>query len=135
MLLERYLKKQLDSFPEHLRGSLKDVPTMRMMATCDHLIITSSGFFFSGTPILGSYFGMQDQTLETKQHVLQVAGSLSARTKHPLFKAIALAASENGLPVREIDTDSLGSTGIVGKLDRTWYVMGDEKVMHDEGIE
>jgi Cu+-exporting ATPase len=135
MLVESYLNRQLAHLPEGLAGSIADQLTLRKLSEVKRIVFSSTSLLYDGPPRLSQYFGVQDQTLETKQQVLQIAASLASGSRLPLYASFMQAAVETGLPLREMETDSLAGNGVVGKLDRTWYVLGDEVVMNSEKVE
>jgi Cu+-exporting ATPase len=91
--------------------------------------------FYRGVPRVEQYFGVEDQTLSTKERVLQVAASMVGGSRQPVLSSLVRAAREATIPLREVDSDQLGDSGLVGKLDRTWYVLGDTATMASEAIE
>lgn len=134
MLVKLYLKKQLENLPEGLRGSIRQIEGLKSLARMRQLVCTSSNLFLSPVPVLDQYFAVQDQTPITKQQVLQVAGSLARNSHLPIFEAVARGAEKGGLPLREIEAD-VHAQGIIGKLDKTWYVLGEGSFMEEELFE
>jgi len=134
MLVQSYLQKQLSILPEPIPGSIRDVEALKKLAALSQLTITSTTLLENGRPALSQYFAVQDQTLATKREVLHIAGSLAATSRHLECQAIARAAQESGLMLREMETDILPD-GVVGKLERTWYVLGTVSYLESEGIE
>lgn len=135
MLKEYYIKKKLKELEEATGVALKSWDELQNVASLKQLIIPSALMFYRGQPAVRQFFAVEDQTLATKQRVLQVAGSLARSSTLPVMKAIVRTAEESDLPLREIDGDAIGEAGVVGKLDRTWFVLGDTATMADESIE
>lgn len=135
MLLESYLKRQISQLPAPSAGILSEPSLVMGLAGIRTLIFTSCEPFYVGIPSVAQYFAVQDQTFETKQAVLAIAGSLAKSVDDPFYQAIALAASESPLGLRELETDPLASGGVIGKLERTWYVLGPESTMAEEAVE
>ena len=115
--------------------TLPSAEALLVLADLKQLIIPSSLLFYQGNPVVRQYFGVQDQTITTKQHVLQLAGSLVQKSQHPIFQAILNAATENGLQPREVDVDTLEDLGSIGRIDRVMYVLGNEQLMTQQEIE
>lgn len=136
MLTRWYLERQL----ERLRKS--DAPfsvasPTALVKTADvtRLIFASSEFFYAGPPLLRQFFAVEDQTMATKEKVMLLAASLAAAGGLPPQGAVVRAATEAGLTLRELEADRLGRTGVIAKLDRTWYLLGDEEILQEEQIE
>jgi hypothetical protein len=135
MFASLYIKKQLARLQARTGVRLESWETVKQLAELKQMIVPSAIMFYVGEPTLQQYFGVEDQTLSTKQRVLQVAGSLAASYRSPIFEAITKVAQETGLPLREIETDVVSESGLIGKLDRAWYVLGDTECMQAESIE
>lgn len=135
MLIEWYLRRQLDQLNAQKKGRINSVEALVALARLRQVIVPTTAFFYSGPPIVRQFFAVQDQTLATKQRVLQLAGSLATGSAHPMLRAIALAANESGEALREVEADAISEVGVTAKLDRTWFVLGDEACMQQEQIE
>jgi len=99
------------------------------------VVIPSSLIFYQGQPVVRQYFAVQDQTISTKQQVLLLAASLTQKGQHPILLSLQAAAREAELTLREADMDVVEEMGSIGRLDRTMYVLGDEKMMARQEIE
>ncbi|HSI20128.1 MAG TPA: hypothetical protein VLA04_00190 [Verrucomicrobiae bacterium] len=135
MLKEWYIKARLSELATRTGVKLDSWQQVKEMAEVKQIILPSALTFYTGQPTVRQFFGVEDQTLSTKQKVLHVAGSLARSSNNPVLKAIVRAAEEAELTLREIDSDTIGQTGMVGKLDRTWFVLGDTATMEAENIE
>ena len=114
------------------------IPSARQLVDVAHLqrlIFTSLEFFYDGEPVVRQFFAVEDQTMTTKEHVLGIAASLARSSKNPAIYAVAKMAFEAGQPVREVEVDAVSTFGVTAKLDRAWYVLGDEEAMGFEAIE
>jgi cation transport ATPase len=135
MLQQWFLQRQLRELRERTGIEIRSLAELKKLAELKQVIFPTSLLFYTGAPIVRQFFAVQDQTLATKQHVLQIARGLVEHSTHPILQAIAQAGEEAGLAPREIETDEIADIGVVGKLDRTWYVLGDESTMATEQIE
>ncbi len=135
MFKEWYVRTKLTELSEKTGIRVASWETVKQLAELKQLIVPSALMFYTGQPAVRQFFAVDDQTLSTKQRVLQIAGSLARSSTVPVMKAIVRTAEESELALREIDCDAVGNTGIVGKLDRTWYVLGDTDSMVAESIE
>ncbi len=126
-----------------LRGEVKkvtgiEVPTndnLVSLAGLKQVVIPSSLVFYQGKPIVRQYFAVQDQTIATKQQVLFLAASMVQKGQHSILQSLLHAAKESGIVTREADMDTVEEMGSIGRLDRTMYVLGDEKMMAQQEIE
>jgi hypothetical protein len=134
MLLERYLIKHAQSLPEPFRPALSDVTAVRQLARLRRVVCVGASVFEAPHSVLSRYFALQDQTLEQKQHVLQIAGSIASRQRDRSARALTAAVREAGLPLREPEVEQ-EDTVLLARLDRTWYLLGDESAMEAEGVE
>jgi hypothetical protein len=135
MLKDWYTNKKLGELAASTGTRLSSWADVQRIARIKQLVIPSALMFYSGQPSVRQFFAVEDQTLSTKQRVLQIAGSLARSSTLPVIKSIVRTAEESELPLREIDVDAVGEAGIVGKLDRTWFVLGDTACMTSENIE
>jgi hypothetical protein len=134
MLVDRYITKQLAYLPHSEQGGIQGVEAVKRLAGIQHILSLDSAPFEVGLPSVAQYFALQDQTLNTKQQVLQIAASLVRGMATPALQALTRAAQELNLPLREVEMDS--STSIVeGRIDRTWYLFGTAEAMHMEAVE
>jgi len=115
--------------------TIPSIGVLLQLADLKQVIIPSSLIFYEGNPVVRQYFGVQDQTITTKQHVLQLAASLVHKNQHPIFQSIRHAAAENGLSPREVDGDVLENLGSIGRIDHVLYVLGNEQLMNQQEIE
>lgn len=135
-MLKKWLaNRRLERFTTRTGVSVQRWEQMLQLANLKQIIVPSVLGFYTGEPSVRQYFAVADQTLATKQWVLQVAASLARSHKKGVLGAVVRAAHEADLPLREIDSDEVGEDGIIGKLDRTWYVLGDTSIMALENIE
>jgi hypothetical protein len=135
MLKQWYARKQLDRLATATGMQLASWSALRRLAGLKQLIVPTAHLFYEGEPRIRQFFAVEDQTLSTKQRVLQVAASLARSSSKPIFKLLVQAAEEEGLTLREMESDGVGEAGAVGKLDRTWFVLGDATCMTAENIE
>jgi|GEM_PF-6606896 len=135
MLKKWYIKRQFSRFPAERSFEVPSSEQAIALAHVRRIIFTTTEFFYSGLPLVRQFFAVEDQTMATKERVLQLAASLANSSKRPVLRAISQAAVEAGQPIREVEVDAISPRGVTAKLDRTWYVLGDEDAMQVEGIE
>ena len=134
MFTKWFLRRQLQSLQTSAEGrfTIPDTEALVTLGGLRQIVFPTSHLFYAGAPVLRQFFAVEDQTEVTKNHVLQLAASLAAETGESLFQPIARAAREMQQPVREIEVDHIAETGVLGKLDRTWYILGDESCLQQE---
>ncbi len=137
MLTNWYLQRILTDVNAKAQGSfnIPSIASLVELAQLQAVVFPSTSFFYAGKPELAQFFAFQDQTMDVKQQVLQLAAGLAAEARGVSFRPIVEAARAMGLMVREVDVDQIAPLGLVGKLDRTWYILGDEACMAQEAIE
>jgi len=136
MLIERYLKKYFAGSTAPWAAVFQDLTQLKVMASIKEVVFTSSQLLCAPETVLTATYPVRDQTEDSRQRAVQVAASLAAAKTSPiLFSGIHRAAVQIGLPIREMEVDATGGVGVMGKLDRTWYVLGDALSMQTEGVE
>jgi cation transport ATPase len=137
MLTNWYLQRVLQDLNDKASGVFHVPSTAALieLSQVQAVVFPSTSFFYAGNPELSQFFAFQDQTMDVKQQVLGLAAGLAAEAQGSSFKPIVAAAKSMGLSVREVEVDQIAPLGLVGKLDRTWYILGDEACMAQEGIE
>lgn len=134
MLLEYYLKRILRDPSSPFAENVVTPQQLEYIAALDCVVFTSLSLFYQGEPRLSQYFAVEDQTFASKQSVLQIGGSMAAGSNNPGLRAIFRGAKEADIPLREMELDPVGVVGLTGKLENTWYVLGDESTMKQETI-
>lgn len=135
MLVERYLESQRAKLPEPFAEGVSSTDALMRLAKTESIVLSSLDLLYAGPPVVSQYFAVEDQKYETRQRVLHLAASLAAKSKDQYLQAIVRSAQEAGLAIREVDTDALSDGGVIGKLERTWFLLGEESVMQAEGVE
>jgi len=132
--MEWYLERTFRNSPS-LMEHLQNWQAVLALSRLQQIIIPTTNFFYTGRPVVRQFFAVQDQTLATKQRVLQLAGSLAAESNSEQLQALVQAAQEAEQPLREVEVDRIAELGVTGRLDRTWFILGDEACMQAEQIE
>jgi cation transport ATPase len=137
MITKWYFKRQFAKIQPELAKdfSISSPADLLALANLKRIIFTTTDFFYAGEPVVRQFFAVEDQTMATKERVLHLAASLARSSKNPAVHVIARMAYEAGQPVREVEVDAISAYGVTAKLDRGWYVLGDEEAMQQEAIE
>src|SRR5690606_37426411 len=73
---------------------------------------------------------------DDEAELLRLAASLERGSEHPLAAAIVAAAEERGLTLSNAsDFDSPVGKGVVGSVDGRRVVLGNSRIMQEEGID
>lgn len=134
MLLEKYLHKQWEALPGDLK-SLFQSSQIQMYAGLRRAVILSEDVIAQNGPYLSQLFATQNQTIAAKENVLQLAGSMGQYLDIPEYQALFNAARQAGLPVREMEVENQSNYGISARLDRNWYLLGQEHFLDESGVE
>ena len=68
-------------------------------------------------------------------HAQVLAASLAARSDHPVSKALAAAAQENGLPMKDVsDFAALPGRGVQGRIDAVTYYLVNHRMIDELGL-
>ena len=136
MLAEKYLLKHRQSLLPTLHEQEVSLAWLQRLSKVDRLVVTYSELFYTGEIVLNQCFTMLDQKEATRGEMLFLAGSLVGNhSTKPLFLALRRSAEQIGIPLREVDVDSLPGGGLEGKLDRNRYSLGSLESMQAEGIQ
>lgn len=134
MTPEKYFSKKFQELASPWPEKLQSADNYLKLANINQLVFTTTALFQHEKTILKQYFAIQDQTLATKEYILQIAGSIGAKSGNPNWIALGEAAKESGLSLRELELEK-NFNYILGHLDRTWYVLGSQEAIQNENIE
>lgn len=136
MLIQRFLKKLVHQNSPSWQEPFADTAVLKAVLGIRRVIFTSSQLLCQSESVLINTYPVQDQTEGSRQRVLQAAASLAATGEAPaVVSGITTAARQIGLPIREVEVDATAGLGVIGKLDRSWYLLGDAFSLQAEGVE
>ena len=135
MIVENFLNKQLEELDANKAFSFPNIQAIKEIAKLDRLVILSSTLLCDGDPRVEEIYPTEDQTLNSKYRILLYAASLAQAEKAEKYKAIERKARQELLALREAEIDYCDEAGVVGRIDRTWYVLGDESMMLSQDFE
>ena len=97
------------------------------------MVLDKTGTITLGEPKVTDVVPANDVT---KAQALQFAASLEAGSEHPLAQAIVDSAKEEGIePGKVTEFNAIAGHGIEGLVDGQRLYFGNERLMHDKGIE
>jgi hypothetical protein len=135
VFVQRYLAGQLAIASDEVKSAVADPQQLPLLAGIRRVVFVSSSVFFEETPFLSQLYPTQDQTRATREYVMQTGGSMAAMVDQPLYQAIEHAVRGERIPLREVEPELLSQHGVLARLDRTWYLLGDEWFMADQGLD
>mgnify|MGYP001355666699 CR=1 FL=1 len=135
MVTTWYLRRKIKAFWPAQKTSLPSPGQVSALANVDQLVFPSVSLCYHPVPVLAQFLAVQDQTRATKQRVLSVAASIAAAHPYGIFSSLTKAAEEFEEPLRELEVDQISELGLTGKLDRTWFILGNAFCMQQEQIE
>ncbi len=111
---------------------VRDAAALETLEKVDTLIVDKTGTLTEGKPV----FIRATSTAGDWKNVLAVAASLEAGSEHPLATAIIAGATQSGAVIRPVAKfNAISGKGIEGEIEGALYVLGNEDLMTDRGIE
>jgi Cu+-exporting ATPase len=112
---------------------IKSAEALERMERVDTLVVDKTGTLTEGKPKVTAVVAADGNS---EGDILRLAASLERSSEHPLAAAILAAAKERGLPILDAtDFSSVTGKGVIGKVEGKALVLGNAKLMTDEGIE
>lgn len=97
-----------------------------------HLALDKTGTITHGKPVQTDYLALAEDSHETWR---SVAGSLAARSDHPVSQAIAQAAAEQSFGVIDVDGfEAIPGQGVRGRVDGQRYHLGNHHLLEELGL-
>jgi Cu2+-exporting ATPase len=112
---------------------IKDAATLEGVSRTSAIVLDKTGTLTEGKPALTDIvaIGALDEG-----ELLRLVASAERGSEHPLAEAIVQGARERGLELGEASQfDSLAGHGIRATVDRRTLLVGNSKLMRDEGID
>ena len=95
------------------------------------LALDKTGTITHGKPAETDFISLSGDPNQTRI----LAASLAARSDHPVSRAIARAATEEGLTLREVaDFAAVPGRGVRGSIDGHVYRLGNHRLIEDSGL-
>jgi Cu+-exporting ATPase len=112
---------------------IKNAEALERMEKVDTLVVDKTGTLTEGRPAMVAIHAAKgiDETA-----LLRLAASLERSSEHPLAQAIVHAAMEKGLTLAAPESfDSPVGKGVVGRIEGRSLVIGNQRIMGENGIE
>lgn len=98
----------------------------------DFLALDKTGTITHGKPVQTDYV-LLEPLFEGRAQAL--AASLGDRSDHPVSRAIAVLAKEQGVPLSEVMAfEALGGRGVRGEIDGQLYHLGNHRLVEELGL-
>ena len=111
---------------------IKNAEALELVEKVDTLVVDKTGTLTEGSPRVVSSVPIQDLS---ESELLQWAGSLERGSEHPLGEAIAQAAAERELDLKEpTEFRSITGKGIVGRIGQKSVAVGNRKLLEDLSV-
>lgn len=121
----------------------KNAEAIELLRKVDTILVDKTGTLTEGKPKLVSIESIGESIGEpigepiglSEAELLHLAASLERGSEHPLASAIVAAAQERGLSLSDSSAfQSLTGKGLVGEVDGHHVLLGNTRLMADEGL-
>ncbi len=111
----------------------KNAEAIETMRKIDTIVVDKTGTLTLGKPKLTDVAAAGDMSEDT---LLRLAATLEKVSEHPLAAAIVSGALERDIELTEVaDFDSIIGKGVSGVVEKTKVLLGNIKLMSDEGVD
>jgi len=111
---------------------VKKSETLENAAKIDTIVFDKTGTLTYGTLKIDTIFNYSQMD---KNNLLQLAGSLEAKSTHPISKAFTEYLKENNIEILDVqDFENLSGYGIKGKIEGREIFLGNAKFLLENGI-
>jgi len=113
----------------------KNAEAIELLRKVDTLLVDKTGTLTEGKPRLVSIDLIGEPIGLSEDELLRLAASLERGSEHPLASAIVAAAQERGLSLSDSSAfQSLTGKGLMGEVDGHQVLLGNPRLMADEGL-
>jgi len=111
---------------------VRDAEALELLEKTDVLVVDKTGTLTEGKPRLSEVIAAVGRD---EASVLAVAAAVERGSEHPLAAAIVAGAEARGIRIPATDSfSSLPGRGVAGTIDGRRVVLGDERLMREEGV-
>ena len=112
---------------------VKKAEALEILEKVNSIVVDKTGTLTEGKPRLQQVVSLNGFS-ETE--ILRLAGSLERSSEHPLAEAIIKGAEEQNVQLGKVDNfESVTGKGIVGTIDGKKILLGNAKLMKENGID
>jgi Cu+-exporting ATPase len=111
---------------------VRDAEALELLDKADVLVVDKTGTLTEGRPRLAAVIPANGHD---EAAVLEAAAAVERGSEHPLAAAIVAGADERGIRPRTASGfSSRTGLGVAGEIDGARIVLGDERLIRDEGV-
>lgn len=112
---------------------IKDAPTLEQVSKIQAIVLDKTGTLTEGKPKITDITVLKNFT---QNEILELAGSVEAKSGHPLSKAILERITIDKLSLKEVSKfNSISGHGVEAIVDGKDILIGTIKLMNDRGID
>ncbi len=112
---------------------VRDAAALEAAGSVREMFLDKTGTLTTGNPTVADVVAFGGESRET---ILQIAGSAEQYSQHPLARAIVNTAREAGAPLTEPSSfSSVAGAGVLAELDGTSVHVGAAKYLKEVGID
>ncbi len=111
---------------------VKKAEALEILEKVNSIVVDKTGTLTEGKPRLQTVISLDNLT---EKEILKIAASLEKSSEHPLAEAIINGAKEQNVELAKVENfESVTGKGIVGTIDGARVLLGNSKLMTDNGI-
>jgi len=112
---------------------VKKAEALEILEKVNTIVVDKTGTLTEGKPRLQKVVVLSDLA-ETE--ILRLAASLERSSEHPLAEAIIKGAEERNIDLAKVESfESITGKGVLGTIDSRKVLLGNTKLMEDNGID
>ncbi len=112
---------------------VKKAEALEILEKVNSIVVDKTGTLTEGKPRLQEVIALSDLP---KNEILRLAASLEKSSEHPLAEAIIKGAEEQKIELAKVENfESVTGKGLVGSIDGKKILLGNTKLMTENGID
>ncbi len=112
---------------------VKNAEALEILEKVDSIVVDKTGTLTEGKPRLQTVISLNELA---EKEILRLAASLERSSEHPLAEAIIKGAEEQNVELARVENfESVTGKGIVGIIDGKNILLGNAKLMTENGID
>jgi Cu+-exporting ATPase len=112
---------------------VKKAEALEILEKVNSVVVDKTGTLTEGEPRLQTIISLNGLS---EKEILKFAASLEKSSEHPLAEAIIKGAEEQKVELAKVENfESLTGKGIVGTIEGVKILLGNSKLMNDNGID
>ncbi len=112
---------------------VKKAEALEILEKVNSIVVDKTGTLTEGKPRLQAVVSLNSLA---EKEILKLAASLEKSSEHPLAEAIIKGAEEQNIQLAKVENfESVTGKGIVGSVDGVKILLGNNKLMQENGID